>query len=76
MSARSPSRPRPTVKRGVADRYASPGETIVEVYSRALGKGCLLSVRETPDGTLILEAYRADPGVFVRVNRVDYPQPT
>lgn len=71
MSAR-----RPTVKRGVADRYAGPGEKIVEVWSAALRKGCLLSVRERPDGTLLIEAYRADPGVCVRVNATDYPLPT
>lgn len=73
---RSPRRPRPTVKRGVADRYAFDRETVVEIHSQALGKGCLLAVRETPDGALILEAYAADPGVFVRVNRADYPLPT
>lgn len=60
---------RPTIKRGPASGYALPGETIVEIFSRELQRGCLLSVRESkaPDGSPVLEIspYRGDKGVQV-----------
>jgi hypothetical protein len=64
-----------------ADRYAAPRERIAEVFSPASpdhpARGCLVSVREVENaGTghrgLVIEVYRADPGVFVRINGRDY----
>lgn len=59
----------PTIKRGPASYYALPGETIVEVFSLTLQRGCLLSVREgkARDGSPVLEIlpYRGDKGVMV-----------
>lgn len=60
---------RPTIKRGPASRYQLDGETIVEVFSRKLQKGCLVSIREESDGTLTISPYRADKGVKVRAGR-------
>lgn len=63
---------KPTVKRGPASRYASTDETIVEVFSRGIKAGCLLSIREveTPQGrVLVIAPYRADPQVRVHVGR-------
>lgn len=65
---------RPTIKKGPASHYALDGETIVEVFSRKLQRGCLLSVREwtPPDGSgpvLLLAPYRADKGVKVSAGR-------
>lgn len=65
----------------VADRYAGSGEAIAEVSSRAVNghpaRGCLVSVRQVENAGrgargLIIEVYRADPGVFVRINGRDY----
>ena len=67
--------------RCVADRYAGERERIAEVFSPAQeghgARGCLISVREVENaGTghrgLVIEVYRADPGVFVRINGRDY----
>lgn len=62
---------KPTIKRGPASPYAMADETIVEVFSKSLGIGCLLSVREH-DGKLVIEAYRGDPKVVVRAGGRDY----
>ena len=55
----------------VANRYAAPNERIIEVGSGSKGVGCLISLREIADGTLIVEPYHADR-VKVRLNRRDY----
>lgn len=64
-----------------ADLYASPRETIAEVFSPAAdghpARGCLVSVREVENAGkgargLVIEVYRADPAVFVRINGRDY----
>jgi hypothetical protein len=56
---------RPSVTlRCVANQYAPANERIVEVSSHT-GKGCLISLRDMPDGTLRIEVYRADDGVTV-----------
>lgn len=77
------SRP-PTIKRGPASIWASAGQTIVEVWSSKLQRGFLLSIRETsedhdgPGGVpprLIVEAYRGDPGTYVRHSGADHAIP-
>lgn len=50
----------------VADRYAGPRERIVE-FSGSEGKGGLISIREDERGQIVIEVYRADKGVFIRV---------
>lgn len=69
MAKRKP----PTVKKGPASHYTGTGETIVEIHSSTLGKGCLLSIRDDTGHGLTLEAYRGDPGVFMRVNGLHVP---
>jgi hypothetical protein len=67
-------RNRPTIKTPcVADRYVSGPERIAEVHSRRLQLGCLISVRETDAGKLVIEVYSADPGVVVRIDARDIP---
>ena len=78
---------KPTIKtRCVANTYAGSTEAIAEIHSPAEkdngmlvhpARGCLVSVREVENaGTghrgLVIEVYRADPGVFVRINGRDY----
>ncbi len=52
------------IKNGPADRYAGPKERIVEFSGSKLGG--LISVRETDEGNIVVEVYRADKGVMVR----------
>ena len=64
----------PTIKKGPASHYATGDETIVEIHSSTTGTGCLLAVRVAyKDGEpyLLLEPYRADDGVFVRMHGND-----
>lgn len=55
------SKPR-VIARPVADRYAAPGERIIEIASDV--GGCLLSIRYRDD-QLVIEAYRCDPTIVV-----------
>lgn len=48
-----------------ADRHAGVSERIVEFSGTKLGG--LISIRENDDGTIRVEVYRADKGVYVRV---------
>jgi hypothetical protein len=50
--------------RSVASHYAGPRERIIEVSGSR--NGCLIAVRETDDGRLLVDVYRADQGVTVR----------
>lgn len=50
----------------VANAYASRGEHIVE-YSNNQGQGGLISFREGDDGQVIVELYRHDENVLIRV---------
>jgi len=52
--------------RCVANNYAAPNERIIEL-SNGAGIGCLVSVRNMPDGTLSVQVYRRDAGVSVEV---------
>jgi hypothetical protein len=52
--------------RPVANHYATPGERIVE-YSNKKGDGGLISFRENDEGDLIVELYRHDKSVTIRV---------
>ena len=62
---------RPTVKtKCPAAAFAGPDERIVEIWDSGTQKGCLISIRAVR-GDLIIEAYRGDPGVIVRVNGED-----
>ena len=73
---------RPSIKPArPANQYAGTTETIAEVFSPATEarphRGCLVSVREVENAGkggrgLVIEIYRADPGVFVRINGRDY----
>lgn len=65
----------------VASHYASAGERIAEVFAKAedghAQAGCLLSVRRVENAGkghrgLVIEVYRADTPVFVRINGRDY----
>ena len=61
------SKPRVTTK-CVANTYAAPNERIIEISSgnrRGTGNGCLVSIRDMDDGTLLIQVYRADGGVEV-----------
>jgi hypothetical protein len=49
----------------VADKYATQGETIIEFSSEA--GGGLISFRVASDGKLLVDLYRMDPAVVVRV---------
>jgi hypothetical protein len=55
---------KPTIKKGVASNYASHRQNIYDVGDGQ--SGALISVERTPDGTLLIEVYRADPDVLVR----------
>lgn len=62
---------KPTVKLNCpAAAYSAPNERIVEVFDRETRKGCLISIRVVK-GDLIIEPYRAEAGVFVRVSGDD-----
>jgi hypothetical protein len=50
-----------------ADAYAAPGERIVEFKDDTADKGGLISFRRTDDGRLMVDVYRTDPGVVVRL---------
>lgn len=56
---------RPTVEQGFVDTYAAPNETIVNAFIPG-GVGCLVSFQNV-DGALLIEVYRADTGVQVRL---------
>ena len=58
---------RPTIKKGPASLYAMEGETIRE-FSTPSGKGGLISIRDTGDGTVTLCVYQLDAGVIVSVD--------
>lgn len=67
---------KPTVKlKCVANNYAAPNERIVEVFDNKTKHGCLISIRVSDDGTLIVEPYRGDGGTLVRVNGQDHRIP-
>lgn len=58
---------KPTVlTRCVANTYVGRSERIIEVSDRETGKGCLISIQRQPNGDLIIGAYSADNGVFLR----------
>ncbi len=53
----------------VANNYAMPHERIVEINSGTPGgPGALVSLVAGEDGTLLVEIYRIDEGVTVRVS--------
>jgi hypothetical protein len=56
---------RPTLTEGPATRHQHPGEVIREVTMPS-GLGALLSVRDR-DGVLVVEVYRADSDLPVRM---------
>ncbi|WP_431881925.1 hypothetical protein [Micromonospora chalcea] len=59
--------PKPRVTTNcVANGYAGPDERIVEVSGQR-GKGCLISIRNRPDGTVSIDVHRRDPEVVVNV---------
>lgn len=58
-------RPRVTLNPG-ADRHSQPGERIVEFYDDNTQAGGLISLRSV-DGALVVELYRLDPEVTVKV---------
>jgi hypothetical protein len=66
----------PRLERGVADRYATSGEVIWEFSAgkRRNRRGGLLSIRSGPDGQVIIELYRMDEGVEVRVSDERLPR--
>ena len=51
--------------RCVANQYAGPSERIVE-FGGENGAGGLISLRNMPDGKLVVELYRCDDTVEVR----------
>jgi hypothetical protein len=51
----------------VADKYGSPGERIVE-FSSDVGGG-LIAFRVTSEGKLLVDVYRQDSTVEVRVGK-------
>jgi hypothetical protein len=62
---------KPSIERGVADRYAVSGEAIFEFSAGKRGKrlGGLIAIRTVPTDTgekVIVELYRLDEGVEVR----------
>jgi hypothetical protein len=61
---------KPSIERGVADRYSVPGESIFEFSAGRRGKrrGGLIAIRTGADGKVIVEVYRVDEGVDVRVS--------
>jgi hypothetical protein len=59
----------------VANTHSGPDERIVEVFDSKLQKGCLISVRRLGD-RLIVEVYRGDKGVLVRLNQADEQVPS
>lgn len=73
---------RPSINtRCVAATYQGQGERIAEVLAKAedghAAAGCLLSVRRVENAGsghrgLVIEVYRADAPVFVRINGRDY----
>jgi hypothetical protein len=74
MSTKTPALKRPTLKRGPAAAYQGPTELIMEAWAPSLRIGCLLTLREAEvDGQprLLIEPYRADDGVLLRVGGRD-----
>ena len=61
-------KPRVTVN-CVANHYAGRGERIIEFFSDRAQAGGLISIREADDGRLIVDVYRHDDAVEVRVER-------
>lgn len=62
------NKPRVTVK-CVADHYAASNERILEISGP--NGGCLISLRNTTDGKLVVEAYRCDATVIVKAARAE-----
>lgn len=58
-----------SVKRGVADRYAANNETIVEYTAPGGGPGGLISFKTTSEGGLVVDLYRHDANVEIRVGK-------
>ncbi|MGE0545064.1 MAG: hypothetical protein AB7R89_33320 [Dehalococcoidia bacterium] len=58
-------RRRPSITRGPADHFASPGERIAEI-TFSNGAGCLISLRDN-DGKPVISLYRLDKGITVHV---------
>jgi hypothetical protein len=57
---------KPVVKLNpVANRYAAPGEWIIEVCFPS-GRGCLISFGEFENEQARIEVYRADAGIDVQ----------
>ncbi len=56
---------KPTIRRGPASAHEGRQQTIREVHAGDVG--CLLSATLTDDGALVIDVYRADPGVTVQV---------
>lgn len=50
----------------VANHYADSTERIIEVTGQG-DKGCLIAIRNRPDGTVGVDVYRRDRGVEVSV---------
>lgn len=69
---------KPTVlTKCVANTYTGKSERIIEVSDRETGKGCLISIRRTASGDLVIRPYRGEEGVFVSVGRsapIEVPQ--
>lgn len=55
------------ILKSVADRYAGPGERIIEYSNGKLGG--LISIQTLDDGCLNVCLYRHDPEVFVHVSK-------
>jgi len=49
----------------VADHYSMPNEKIVEVTGQG-GQGCLISVSNHPDGSVVINLYRIDTRVVIK----------
>jgi hypothetical protein len=65
---------RPTVNTNpVAHQYSGPGERIVEFSNNIAAdhKGGLIAFRNLDDGRLLVDVYRTDPKVDVRVSARD-----
>lgn len=62
---------KPSARRGIADMYASNGESIYDISdNNKAGLGALMAVRYLDGGEarqLVIELYRIDPGVRVIV---------
>jgi hypothetical protein len=62
----------------VANTYTGDNERVIEVSDREGGnRGCLISIRRTADGKLIVMPYRGetDSSVVLRFGGIDTPIP-